>query len=319
MSVKTKLTFAYVALALIWGSSFLFMKVALEGVSPTQVVLGRLGIGAVTLVILMLVTRRRWPREARVWGHLTVVALFLCVFPFLLFAWAGLHLPSGVSSILNAMTPIMTVLVSAVALPSERLDRSRLAGIALGVVGVAVVAGIWNVLADPALLTQVPALLACLGATLCYGIGLTYIRRFLVGTHNYDALTISAVQIVIGAVMIGLATPIIGASPVNLTPAVVLSLVALGALGTGIAYIWNVQIVTEWGPAVASSVTYATPLVGVTLGVFILGEHLSWNEPAGGVIVVLGILLVQGRLRLGRRPHSVDAQRNSTSGRPGAP
>ncbi len=284
---------AYLALALTWGSSFLLMKVALDGLAPAQVVLGRLGIGALTLCALMAATRRPWPREPRLWVHLGVVAVFLCVVPFLLFAWAGQHLPSGLSSILNATTPIMTVAVGALALPTERLTLPQLSGILLGAAGVAVVMGVWTVVADPAFAASVPAQLACLGATACYGIAFTYLRRFVVGTHQHDALTISAVQIVLGAAAIGLAAPAVATAPVDLTAPVVASIVALGALGTGIAYIWNTAVAMRWGPTIASTVTYLTPLVGVVLGAVVLHERLAWYQPVGGVLVVAGILVAQ--------------------------
>ena len=130
-------------LALIWGSSFLFIKLALEGMSPVQVVVGRLGFGALTLVIVMLVTRRRWPRDRGFWARMLVVSVLLCVVPFLLFAWAGQHIPSGLSSIYNATTPIMTMLVSLVALPDERLTAMRTLGLFIAAAGVVLVGASW--------------------------------------------------------------------------------------------------------------------------------------------------------------------------------
>lgn len=98
-----------------------------------------------------------------------------------------------------------------------------------------------------------------------------------------------------------LASPVILAEPMRLTPAVVASIVALGVLGTGLAYVWNQNTLRAWGPTRASTVTYITPVVGVALGILVLGEQLTWNEPAGAAVVFLGILLVQERVRLGRR------------------
>lgn len=292
---------AYLLLALTWGSSFLMIKVALEGLSPAQVVLGRLGIGAATLCALMIATRRRWPREPRIWGHLSVVALLLCVIPFLLFAWAGQFLPSGLSSILNATTPIMTVAIGALLLPRERLAPVQLIGVLLAAVGVAVVMGAWKAVSDPAFIESIPAQLACLGATACYGTAFAYLRRFVVGSHGYDALTISSVQVLLGAIAIGIASPLVATGPVTLSVPVVASIGALGALGTGVAYVWNTMIVANWGSAAASTVTYLTPLVGVALGIAVLGERLSWHEPVGGIVVIAGILVAQHRIRLPAR------------------
>lgn len=298
---------AYLGAALIWGASFLFMKTGLSGLSPAQVALSRLVLGALTLCIIMVVTRRRWPRERRLWAHLAVVSVFLCVAPFLLFSWAGQFLPSGLSSILNATTPIMTLAVGALLLPKERLSGLQVLGIFVGALGVAIVVGPWRVLADPAILESVPAQLACLGATLCYGIAFVYLRKFVLGTHGYDAVVISAVEISLAAVIMLLLSPFIALQPVSLDLPVVLSMLALGALGTGVAYIWMTMIVDTWGPTAASTVTYLTPLVGVVLGILILGEVLHWNEPVGGVVVILGILVAQGKLRLRRRARPISA------------
>jgi drug/metabolite transporter (DMT)-like permease len=302
-----RVLFAYLGAALIWGSSFLFMKTGLTGLSPSQVALSRVLLGAITLCIIMVVTRRRWPRERRLWAHLAVVSVFLCVAPFLLFSWAGQFLPSGLSSILNATTPIMTLAVGALFLPKERLNGLQAFGIFVGALGVAMVVGPWRVLGDPAILESVPAQLACLGATLCYGTAFVYLRKFVLGTHNYDAVVISAMEISLAAVIMLVLSPFIAMQPVSLDLPVVASMLALGALGTGVAYIWMTMIVDSWGATAASTVTYLTPLVGVVLGILVLGEVLHWNEPVGGVIVVLGILVSQGRLRIRRRPAPISA------------
>jgi len=116
----------YLLLGLAWGASFLFIKVALEGLSPAQVVLGRLVAGAVTLGVVSVVARQPLPRAPRVWVHLAVVSVLLCVAPFLLFAWAEQDVSSGLASIYNATTPLMTMLVALAASPHCR--RSVLPG-----------------------------------------------------------------------------------------------------------------------------------------------------------------------------------------------
>ncbi len=297
----------YVALALIWGSSFLLIKVALEGLAPTQVALGRIVLGALALLAVATATRRRWPREPRAWGHLAVTGLLLCVLPFLAFAWAGQHLASGLSSILNATTPLMTAAASAALLPAERLTRRQGLGLALGIVGVVVIVGPWTYLGDLAESAPLPAVLACLGATACYGLGMTYLRRF-VTPLRLPAETVAAGQVGSAAVVMLLLAPFVAREPVTLSTSVVTSLVLLGVLGTGIAYVWNTQVVATWGAQRASTVTYLTPVVGVALGMAVLGEHLEWYEPVGGALVVVGVVVAQGALRLPvrRASHPVD-------------
>lgn len=284
---------AFAALSLIWGASFLFMKVAVDSFQPAQVALGRILLGALTLVAIMTLTRRRWPRERRLWGHMVVIGLFFCVIPFLLFAWAAQTLPSGLSAILNATTPLWTVLVAVVALPSERLTGMRMIGVLLGAIGVAVVMGAGELFSSPEFLASVPAQLACLGATLSYGIALGWMRRFVTGTHAHDSVTIASTQMAAAGLIALVLLPFIALGPIAWSLAPAASLLALGALGTGVVYVWNTMVVSEWGAVGAASVTYVIPLVGVTLGILVLGEALTLNEVIGAVIVIAGVILVQ--------------------------
>lgn len=291
---------AYSALAATWGSSFLLMKVALEMFSAPQVALGRILIGALTLATLMAATRRRWPRERRVWAHMTAVAVLLCVLPFSLFAWAGTHLPSGMSAILNATTPIWTAIAMAVFTSEARLRAGQVAGIFLGAIGVGLVMGGWRLITDPAFAASLPAQIACLAATASYGLAYTWMARFVTRGSDrgsgYDSITLASVQMVSASGIGLLLSPFTIASPIEFQRTPALCLVALGVFGTGFAYVWNTRVLTAWGSVAASTVTYITPLVGVALGVVLLDERVSWNEPVGAVVIVFGILLVQERL-----------------------
>lgn len=296
MTTDTRVLAQYLAAALVWGSSFLFMKVALDGLSPTQVASGRLWLGALAMVVVMVVLRRPWPRGWRTWGHLSVLGVFLCVVPFELFAWAGQYLASGLSSILNATTPLMTSLAVAALLPAERLTARQRLGLVVGGVGVVVVMGPWTYLGSGSVDASFPAVLACLGATACYGIGMTYLRRFVIPLR-LPSESVAAGQILVAALVVLLAAPVVATGPVTLTWPIVLSMVALGALGTGLAYVWNTRVVVAWGAQRASTVTYLTPVVGVLLGILVLGERLHWYEPVGGLLVVLGIVVAQRAAR----------------------
>jgi drug/metabolite transporter (DMT)-like permease len=282
----------FVLLASAWGASFLFIKVGLEGLSPGQVVLGRLVAGAVTLVVISTVTRQSLPRRPVAWAHLTVVAVLLCVAPFLLFAWAEQHIGSGLASIYNATTPLMTMLVALAALPQERPTKARLAGLLTGFAGVVVVLAPWQGVGSGDLLAQG----ACLLATASYGLAFVYLRRF-VSPLGLDAVPAATVQVGLGALIMGVLSPFLATGPVHLTGQVVFSVLALGAVGTGLAYVWNNNIVTAWGATNASTVTYLTPVVGVLLGVAVLREPLGWNEPVGAAVVVAGIAISQGRFK----------------------
>jgi drug/metabolite transporter (DMT)-like permease len=282
----------YVALALTWGSSFLFIKIGLEGLTAAQVVWARLVLGAAALAVLTALTRTPLPKDVRLWGHLVVVALLLCVLPFSLYAWAELRVSSGVASILNATTPLQTMLVAMVALPEERLTRDRTLGLVLGFGGVLTVLGAWSGVAGGSRAGQ----LACLGATASYGVAFVYLRKFVAG-RGLPALTVATAQVGLGAVAMLAATPWIARPAPDLSRRVVVSMLLLGIAGTGLAYVWNTAIVSRWGATNASTVTYLTPVVGVVLGVAVLGERATWNQPVGALLVIGGVLVAQGRLR----------------------
>jgi drug/metabolite transporter (DMT)-like permease len=287
---------AFLALSGVWGASFLFIKVGLQGLSPAQVVLGRILLGALALAVIMVVTRRRWPRDRRVWGHMLVVGVFFCIVPYTLFAWAEQYVPSSLASIYNATTPIMTLLLTPLVLPAERLGRVRTAGLIIGITGVVVLSGPWELIGSSDLAATVPAQLACLGATLSYGFSGLYLRRFVSGLP-YDSISLSAVQLAMASLIALLLAPWDAMGSITLNVSVMLSIGALGVVGTGVAYVWYTRILREWGAARASTVTYLAPVVGVLLGVTVLGESIHWYEPVGGAVVVAGILVSQGMLR----------------------
>lgn len=287
----------FVLTGIVWGSSFLFIAVALTGLTPAQVAGGRLLFGALALGAIVLLRRERMPHSPRVWGHLCVIGATFCVLPYLLFAWAQQYVPSGLASIFNATTPIMTAIMAWAAFRVERLRPGQLAGIAIGIVGVTVIIAPGSA---AAVAESTVAQLALLGATACYGFSLAYMRRFL-GDSGLTGTVFAFGYIAPAAAFMLLLSPLILSAPMQLTPAVVASVVALGVLGTGVAYVWNQNTLRAWGPTRTSTVTYITPVVGVTLGIVVLGERLTWNEPVGAAIVFFGILLVQQRLRLRRR------------------
>ena len=275
----------------VWGASFLFMKVALEGVEFGQIAWSRTLLGALALGVIVLITRPRvpradgtpgpvLPRERVVWLHFLVVSLTTCVIPYLCFAWAEQYVSSSLASIYNATTPIMTALMATVVFRVERLGLSRWAGVGVGIAGVLVIIGPWQY---QALTGSLAGQLACLVATLCYGFTFGYQRRFL--SHRPIApATFAFLSIGVSAVVMLALTPWVALAPVELDWRVVGSLLALGVLGTGLAYIWNINVLRAWGPTGVSTVTYVTPVVGVALGV-----------------LLLGILLAQGRLRMPQR------------------
>lgn len=296
------ITTQFVLSGIVWGASFLFMKVALTGISPAQVAWTRILLGALTLGALVALRREPLTRNLKIWGHLTVLGLTFCVIPFLLFSWAQQHVSSGVASIFNATTPIMTAIMAWLVFRVEKLKLVQVLGIGVGILGVVVIIAPWQGISlDGSLVAEI----AILGATASYGFSFAYMRRFVSNT-GMSALAFTFGYIAMAGVVMAILTPFLVLTPVRLDASIIVSLLLLGCLGTAIAYVWNQNTVRAWGPTRASTVTYITPVVGVLLGVLILGETVSWNEPVGALVVFLGILLAQDRLRLGRRRSRVE-------------
>ncbi|MBA2438783.1 MAG: DMT family transporter [Acidimicrobiia bacterium] len=282
------------ALAGIWGSSFLLIKLALAGLSPAQIVLGRLVLAAGVLLVVVAVRRQPLPRTATVWGQVALMSIVANIVPFYLFAWGEQRISSGMAGVLNGTTPLFTLVIAMIALSDERWSPTRISGLLMGFVGVVLVVAPWNDSGANALSGQ----LACLGAGACYGVSFVYTRRFLTN-RGLPALALSAAQLSMAAVLLLLAAPLVAATPVQLSPSVVGSIVALGAIGTGFAYLLFYRLIAEVGAMSASMVTYLIPVVSVILGVVVLSEPLGWNVFVGAGIVIAGVAVAEGRLGSG--------------------
>lgn len=279
-------------LALIWGASFMFIKVEIDaGIAPVHVAWLRCVFGAAALLAILAVTRDHLPRDRRLWRHLAVIAVLMNAVPFFLFAYGETKVSSLLAGIVNGITPLLTLLFSMAVLPDERPTRTKVAGLVVGFAGVLVVLAPWQGLGRG----STAGTLACLGAAACYGLAFPYLRRHLTGRPE-SAVAISAAQVGLAAVMLALMAPF-GALPDELPGAKVwLSVLALGALGTGVAYVLNFNVVRAAGAQTGSMVTYLVPVFAVGFGVAILGETISWQEPVGGLLIIAGVALAQGLL-----------------------
>ncbi|ASU83434.1 EamA family transporter [Nocardiopsis gilva YIM 90087] len=288
----------FLLLALVWGMSFLFIKIGTEALEPLQITLGRMATGALPLAAVVLLRRGRLPRSPRIWLHLSVAAFLLNVLPFTLFGYAEQLIPSALAGICNAATPLFAVGFSLLLLSDERPTRARLVGLVIGFTGVLVVFGVWTGFAGAG---NTGAFLA-VGAAVCYGVGTPYLRRFLTGTGHTN-VELATAQLLAGTAQLLIITPLATDMPPELPLRVILAVTALGALGTGLAYVLQYAIIGAAGATIASTVTYVAPIVAVVAGVVILGESLVWNEPVGAAIIILGAALSHGSLRP-RRPRT---------------
>ncbi len=286
---------AYFVLAVIWGCSFLFIKVGLQSLTPAGVALSRLTLGLLTMLVVSAVTRTRLaPRAA--WWPLFVTAAIVAAVPWTLFAFGEEHITSALAGIINGSTPLMTLLAILLVFPEETPTRERMVGLGLGFVGILIVVGVWQGLGS----SQWMGIAACLGAVALYGISYPYMRRHLAGGAHAVTLTpiaLSTGLMAMGTLQAAAMTAVTGYSHAPLNAQVVLAMLALGVLGSGIAYVLNFRVIKQADATTASTVTYFTPLVAVVVGALVLGEPLSWNQPLGGLIVVLGAAIAQGTLQ----------------------
>ncbi|KOV80643.1 multidrug transporter [Nocardia sp. NRRL S-836] len=277
-------------LALLWGSSFLWMKLALGSLAPLQISLVRTFFGALVLVAVLASARMTLPRDKRIWGHMTFVALFGSAVPFTLFAIGGQTVDSGVSGVLNSTTPLFALAIGLL-LGTERInDLVRMLGLGLGFAGVLLIFAPW----------QQANSIASWGAVLClvgaasYAIGYSYAGRYLVNT-GASSTQLAAMQLTTAMGMLVLAMPFGGLQPLHLHWVGVAAVIVLGVAGTGVAFILNYRVIADEGATTATTVGYLLPVVSVLLGAIFLGEQLNARVVIGMVVVLMGVALTRRR------------------------
>ncbi|MGH2442085.1 MAG: DMT family transporter [Chloroflexota bacterium] len=286
-------------LAAIWGSSFVLIKFGDQSFAPLQIALGRLAFGTAILLVIVAIRREALPRGVVLWFQLAVAALVSNALPFTLFAYGETRTTSILAGIANATTPLFTLLVAMAVLADERPDRARVAGLVLGFLGVLVVFGIWSGLGGNELIGN----LACLGAAVSYGFSFPFMRRYL-ARRPESAISLVTGQLICGTIEIAIITPFFTSMPASISIKSWVSVIILGALGTGIAFVLNYGLIRDIGATMASIVTYIVPLFATVEGALVLGERITWNEPVGALIVILGVAITQGRVTPARWRHA---------------
>jgi drug/metabolite transporter (DMT)-like permease len=288
----------FLALALLWGGSFTLIKVSLEGLSPAQLVLARLVLGALVLAAVAAVRRVGLPRGRTVWGHLAGAALFGQVLPFLLLSYGERSAGAGVAGVLIGATPLLTLTIAYAALSAERATARKVVGLLIGFAGIVVVLAPWREAAG-----SLGGEIACFGAAISYAISFVYVRRFL-SPRGLAPLSLAAGQLLVAVVLQALASPLLEWGTMQLTSRVLVSIVLLGVLSTGLAYVLYFRLIGDIGATSASAVNYVVPVAAVVVGVLFLSEPVTWNLLVGGLIVLAGMAYAERRLT--RRPAAAE-------------
>lgn len=280
----------YFAVGLAWGCSFLFIKLSLGFLTPFGVAFTRCALGALTLLTISALRRVVLPKDAIVWWHLWVVALCLNVVPGVLFALAETRTTSIVAGIINALTPLTSLFFIIVVFRDEPVQRHQLAGLGVGLVGVFVVLGVWHGFGS----NPWWAVMALLGSVTLYGVSFPYAKHFLI-PRRLAPVSLASAQLLLATLTLLPTFLIDGFNGHGLTIKALGGVLGLGVFGSGFAYMWNFRVIAAAGSSLASTATYLTPVVAVIVGVIFLHESLGWFEPVGGLIVLLGAAIGQGR------------------------
>lgn len=271
-------------LGTIWGSTFPLVKLAVEGVNPVTFVTGRVLLGALVLTAIVRARRLRMP-DRRGWFHVAVMAVVGNIFTNFLIAWGQQHVPSNLGAILNGATPFFTLLFAAGLFQTERFSGLRLGGLILGFVGVGTLTG--GGLADLSS-RSVQGQIALLGASCFYGLSFAYARRFVRG----EPLALAAAQMIAATAFMLPLTALFGeVGSTSLTPTRLISWVIVGALASGLSYVYYYRLIAEVGATVTSYATYIIPVAGTLLGWVLLDERIGLRLLLGVALILTGLLI----------------------------
>jgi drug/metabolite transporter (DMT)-like permease len=282
--------FGLVVLSVIWGSSFLFVELAIDHVAPFTIVFFRVGLAAVALIVYCRFKKLRIPFESQHIFQYLVMGFVAHALPFTLITWGQTHITAGLASIYNATTPLFTVLIAHYCLADERANSTKFIGVLTGLFGVAVlIGGGMNGLTLDNILGQ----LAGLCAAISYALSIVYGRRFSgMAPAGIAAATLTSATLLI--------TPLAffyGSSATPLPPASsIAAIITLALLCTAIAYIIYFWILERTGATNLSLVTFLIPASAIMLGIVFLGETLMLNHVMGLVLIFCGLLLVDGQV-----------------------
>jgi len=283
------------ALVVLWGSAFLLIRVSLDVFTPIAVASGRLAVGAVVLGGLLVVLRKRPPGDPGAWRFFAAVALLGNALPFFLISWGQQGVPSGLAGILMAVMPLGVLVMAHFLVPGERLSRRRVAGFALGFVGVVVLTGPEALRALGGDVGRLLSQLAVLGGALCYGVAAIIAKR----GPAFDPIVTAACVLALASLMSGgygavITLPVEGMAGIvrgPVTPVAASALFALGALSTALATVVFFHLVGRAGPTFMSLINYLIPVWAVVLGALVLDERLPARAFAALALILGGIVL----------------------------
>ncbi|MGE5830334.1 MAG: DMT family transporter [Micromonosporaceae bacterium] len=282
----------FLLLGAIWGSSYTFIKASLNGLTPSQLVLGRVLLGAMVLLAVLAVRRVGLPPFSIAWVHMIVTATLGMVLPFLLLAWGERYTSAAMAGVVIAALPLITLGGVTFLLPSERATWRKVVGMLIGFAGVILVLSPWRT--DPGLLK---GQLAVLGAAVCYAGQTIYIRRFL-SPRGISALALAASQLIVALLLQVIVTSLAPWETPRFTGQVTASIVVLGVVGTGLGYVLYFRLIADLGATTASAVNYLVPVAALIISTTTLHDAVTWSMVVGVLAVLLGLAFAENRMAL---------------------
>lgn len=282
---------AFILLGLIWGSSFLWIKIGVEEMDPATLVAYRVSLGAVAMLLYVRLTGENLPRTVREILPMAALGMVATALPFFLITWGELYIDSGTAAVLNSLTPIFSLIVAGTILHTESVTLIRVLGLVTGFAGAALLASREFALrGDPLALIGVAAVTV---AALSYAIGASVSKAMVHGTPRN---VVAAGNLAFGAIYIWIFALLSGADPALPREGdTIFAVLWLGLLGLFFAFMLLYYLIANLDATVASMVTYLFPVVGVTLGVVFLGEVLDARLLIGTALVLAGIVVVSLR------------------------
>lgn len=298
-------TFEFVLLGLLatlWGSSYLFIKVAVAEIPPLTLIALRVSVAAMVLGLVLAWRREKLPRGVAIWGHLLIQAFFNGIGAWTILAWGQQYVDAGLASVLNSTSPIFVFLITALITRHEPVTWLKFAGAAIGIAGVVLIVGV-DVLAG--LGQQVAGQLAALAGALLYGCAAIYGKRF---THLGAPVTATATMLCAAAVLVPLSLIFEHPWTISPSPTALASALSLAVLCTGLAMLIYFRLLRTLGSMGVASQAYLRAGIGVLLGVVLLGETISPVVGVGLAFTVLGVIAIN----MVRRP-AQDARQASVT------
>lgn len=283
--------------SMLWGSTFFFVALVGPGMEPMTMSVVRLIPAVAILLIVVAAFGLRQPASLRDWGLFTVLAAFNNVIPFLLITYAQREVTGGIAAVFNATAPLFSLMFAALILPNEPLSWRRLAGIVIGIAGVAVLIGA----AEAA--SSLSAKVMLLAAASCYAIANVVTRLYF--SNIYPPFVVASAQMS-ASLVLATALALAIEQPWTLpTPAIgTIGLVmVMGVLGSAFASLCHFTVLKRAGPTNALLVTIILPMTPIVLGTLFLGDHFTLRDGIGAAIIAASLIVIDGRLlrRFSRR------------------